>query len=111
NLDGLSEQAILNLLCSITMAATAYKTKRATDREAAVMIIQGFTGQLKRWWDNFLTIPERELILSSIKPEDQSQDATATLIFTIIKNFLGNPNIFKDRNRNPTNELMMPYNV
>ncbi|XLT24260.1 hypothetical protein HN873_055552, partial [Arachis hypogaea] len=38
-----------------------------------------------------------ELILSSIKPEDQSQDATATLIFTIIKNFLGDPNIFKDR--------------
>ncbi|XLT68147.1 hypothetical protein HN873_024586, partial [Arachis hypogaea] len=99
NLDGLSEQVILDLMCSMIMAATAYKAKRATDREAVVIISQGFTGQLKGWWDNFLTIPERELILSSIKPEDQSQDATTTLIFTIIKNFLGDPNIFKDRIR------------
>ncbi|XLT25286.1 hypothetical protein HN873_056578 [Arachis hypogaea] len=55
----LSKQATLDLMCSMTMAATAYKAKRATDREAAVMITQGFTGQLKGWRDNFLTLPEK----------------------------------------------------
>ncbi|XLT55477.1 hypothetical protein HN873_048081, partial [Arachis hypogaea] len=64
NLDDLSEQAILDLMYSMTLAATPYKTKQATDRESVVMTTQGFMGQLKGWWDNFLTIPERELILS-----------------------------------------------
>ncbi|XLT69561.1 hypothetical protein HN873_026000, partial [Arachis hypogaea] len=49
NLDDLSKQPILDLMCTMTMAVIAYKAKRATDREAVVMITQGFTGQLKGW--------------------------------------------------------------
>ncbi|XLT91690.1 hypothetical protein HN873_013365, partial [Arachis hypogaea] len=52
---------------------------------------------IKRMVDNFFSIQEKELILNSIKSEDQSQDATSTLIYTIIKNFIGDPSTFKDR--------------
>ncbi|XLT44152.1 hypothetical protein HN873_036756, partial [Arachis hypogaea] len=45
----------------------------------------------------FLSIQEKELIINSIKQEDQSPDATSTLIYTIIKNFVGDPSTFKDR--------------
>ncbi|XLR06613.1 hypothetical protein S83_034551, partial [Arachis hypogaea] len=75
NIDGLSEQTILDQMCNMTMAATAYKMRKASDKEAAIMITQGFTGQLK----------------------DQSPDAPSTLIYIIIKNFVGDPSTFKDR--------------
>ncbi|XLT78434.1 hypothetical protein HN873_000187, partial [Arachis hypogaea] len=55
--------------------------RKASDKEAAIMITQGFTGQLKGWWDNFLSLQEKELIINSIKQEDQSSDATSTLIY------------------------------
>ncbi|XLT79793.1 hypothetical protein HN873_001546, partial [Arachis hypogaea] len=64
NIDGLSEHAILDQMCNMTMAAIAYKMRKASDKEAAVMITQGFIGQLKGWWDNFLSIQEKKLILN-----------------------------------------------
>ncbi|XLT51387.1 hypothetical protein HN873_043991, partial [Arachis hypogaea] len=91
NIDELSEQTILDQMCNMTMAATAYKMRKASDKEAAIMITQGFTGQLKGWWDNFLSIQEKELIINSVRQEDQLPDATSTLIYTIIKNFVGDP--------------------
>ncbi|XLT58928.1 hypothetical protein HN873_051532, partial [Arachis hypogaea] len=97
NIDGLSEQDILDQMCNMTIATTAYKMRKASDKEAAIMLTQGFTGQLKGWWDNFLSIQEKELIINSIKQEDQSPDAISTLIYTIIKNFVGDPSTFKDR--------------
>ncbi|KAL4396631.1 hypothetical protein AHAS_Ahas01G0111200 [Arachis hypogaea] len=56
NIDGLSEQAILDQMCNMTMVTTAYKMKKASDKAAAIMITQRFIGQLKGWWDNFLNI-------------------------------------------------------
>jgi len=43
NLDGLSEQAILDLTCQLTMAATAHKIKGCSDKSAAIAIVHGFT--------------------------------------------------------------------
>ncbi|XLT82937.1 hypothetical protein HN873_004690, partial [Arachis hypogaea] len=73
NINGLSEQAILDQMCNMTMAATAYKMRKTSDKEAAIII------------------QEKKLIINSIKQEDQSPDATFTLIYTIIKNFVGDP--------------------
>ncbi|XLS81342.1 hypothetical protein HN51_047173, partial [Arachis hypogaea] len=36
NIDGLSEQAILDQMCNMTMAATAYKMRKASNKEAAI---------------------------------------------------------------------------
>ena len=47
------------------MAATSYKTRSYTDRDVAIAIIQGFTGQLKGWWDNLYLVNEKEFVLDS----------------------------------------------
>ena len=40
----------------MTMAANAYKTQsRTSDKAIAEILIAGFTGQLKGWWDHLLT--------------------------------------------------------
>ncbi|KAH9725508.1 hypothetical protein KPL70_007899 [Citrus sinensis] len=56
NIDGMSEYNILGLLQQMTMAANAYKTQAGTsDRAISEILIVGFTGQLKGWWDHLLT--------------------------------------------------------
>ena len=40
----------------MTMAANAYKTQTgSTDKAIAELLIAGFSGQLKGWWDYHLT--------------------------------------------------------
>ena len=42
----------------MTMAIAAYRTKGLDSKTQAIAIINGFQGQLKYWWDNFLTEDE-----------------------------------------------------
>ena len=44
-----SEQGILDLTYQMTMAATAYESKRLLERDTAITWVQGLTGQLKGW--------------------------------------------------------------
>ncbi|XLT73200.1 hypothetical protein HN873_029626 [Arachis hypogaea] len=46
--------------------------RKISDKDVAIMLTQGIK-------------------------QDQSQDATSTLIYAIIKNFVGDPSTFKDR--------------
>ena len=64
NIDGKSEHEILNTLQEMTMACVAYKVRRLEPRDQAVGLIQGFQGQLKYWWDNFLSEEEHQNILN-----------------------------------------------
>ncbi|RDX61400.1 hypothetical protein CR513_60376, partial [Mucuna pruriens] len=104
----MSEQAILDLTCQMTMAGTAHRTKGCSDKLAALAIIQGFTGQLKGWWDNLCTENDRLTILNSVKNETNQEDAVSTLIYTIIQNFIGDPNVFKNRAANQLTNLYCP---
>ena len=63
NIDGKSEHEILSTLQEMTMAMTAYRTKGLDSKTQAIAIINGFQGQLKYWWDNFLTEEEYNRIL------------------------------------------------
>jgi len=63
NIDGKSEHEILNTLQQMTMAITAYKARNLDPRNEAIGIINGFQGQLKYWWDNFLSEEEHTKIL------------------------------------------------
>ena len=57
NLDGMSEYQVLGLLQHMTMAANAYKTQTdSIDKAIAELLIAGFLGQLKGWWDYHLTL-------------------------------------------------------
>ena len=63
----MSEYNILGLLQQMTMAANAYKTQSGTsDKAIAEILIAGFTGQLKRWWDHLLTKQQQLDILNAI---------------------------------------------
>ena len=82
----------------MTMAMTAYRTKGLDSRTQAIAIINGFQGQLKYWWDNFLTDEEHNRILdykrivrNSNNVEVEEPAAAALLIHTITLHFLGNP--------------------
>ena len=90
------------------MAAMAYKSKRLSERDTAITLVQGFTGQLKGWWDNLCTEEDKLLILNSIKSKTNEFDAVSTLIYSIIQNFIGDPNIFKDRAASQLNNLRCP---
>ncbi|KAH9704363.1 hypothetical protein KPL70_011429 [Citrus sinensis] len=110
NIDGMSEYNILGLLQQMTMAANAYKTQAGTsDRAISEILIAGFTGQLKGWWDHLLTNQQQLDILNSIQADENGvpildefnnpiQDAVATLILTISLHFIGDPSHLRDKN-------------
>ncbi|QHO29031.1 uncharacterized protein DS421_7g221780 [Arachis hypogaea] len=88
---------------------TAYQAAHETSEEAiANVIVSGFSGQLKGWWDNYLSDNQKHSIFSAIKVNDQNEpiigdngepipDAINTLIFTIASHFIGDPSLWKDR--------------
>nr|XP_009761043.1 PREDICTED: uncharacterized protein LOC104213276 [Nicotiana sylvestris] len=55
------------------------------------MIIVGFTGQLKGWWDNYLTQDQRFQIMNATKTEDDKivQNSVYSLVMNIIEHFSG----------------------
>ena len=108
NIDGQSETSILQILQQMTMVSTTYQTTNdASDEAITNLLIAGFTGQLKGWWDNYLSSEEKNVILTSVKTEPDGTpilyegssipDSVNTLIFTIIKHFVGDPSLWKDR--------------
>ncbi|KAH9763735.1 hypothetical protein KPL70_001267 [Citrus sinensis] len=110
NIDGMSKYNILGLLQQMTMAANAYKTQSGTSNKAiAEILIAGFTGQLKGWWDHLLTKQQQLDILNAIQIDENRapildeftnpiQDAVATLILTISLHFIGDPSRLRDKN-------------
>ena len=98
NIDGKAEHELLSTLQEMTMAVTTYRTKGLDSKTQAIAIINGFQGQLKYWWDNFLTEEEHNRILefkrvtrNSNGIEVEEPAAAALLIHTITLHFLGNP--------------------
>ena len=78
------------------VAAAAFKINEYANRDAAAIIVLGFSGQLqlKSWWDNHLTYDERLAILNHTKLDTQGnsiQDPVETLIHTITLHFISNP--------------------
>ena len=70
--------------------------------------MQGFNGQLKGWWDNLSVEHDKLAIINSVKTETNQEDAISTLIYYIIQNFVGDPNIFKKRSTNQLANLYCP---
>ncbi|KAG5632979.1 hypothetical protein H5410_004696 [Solanum commersonii] len=53
------------------------------------MITIGFTGQLKGWWDNYLSQDQRDKVILAVKQEGEqfTQNAVYTLVLNIIEHF------------------------
>ncbi|WJZ89863.1 hypothetical protein VitviT2T_009051 [Vitis vinifera] len=120
NIDGMTEYNILTKLQEMTMVSTAYKlNNRLSDHAVAQTIVAGFTGQLKGWWDNYLTFDDKNSILKAyrinesnevVKDEDGQdiEDAVATLIYSISKHFIGDPAKIKDKTADLLTNLKCP---
>ena len=78
------------------MASTAYLLN-GDDHNAVRVIIAGFTGTLRYWWDNCLNEKERLFIQVSVNDEGE-QNAVLRLMYTMTKHFIGDPIIFEERN-------------
>ena len=99
----------MNTLQHMTMVATAYQTSHECLEETIVdILVAGFSGQLKGWWDNYLTNEEKSKIYNAIKMDPNGKVITNddneeiphtvnTLIFTIAQHFIGDPSLWKDR--------------
>lgn len=83
-------------------------TNQNSDNAICKMIIAGFTGQLRGWWDNFLSSEEKYAITNAYKEEvkrelgtredgkpvekittHKVEDAVYTLVLTILEHFNG----------------------
>ena len=78
------------------MAATAYLME-GDDHNVVQLLLTGFTGTLKFWWENFLTDEDIFFVSNSIN-ENGEQDAVLKLVYAIAKHFVGDPTIFAERN-------------
>ncbi|CAJ2679503.1 unnamed protein product [Trifolium pratense] len=94
------------------MVASSYSGENS-DKKAAILIITGFTGQLKGWWDNIIS-PEEKLAILEAKKLDPStgiigdEDAVNTLLYTITKHFVGDPAQIQDRAADQLANLYCP---
>jgi len=60
NIDAQTEYNIMNTLQHMTMVATTYQTSNECSEETIIDIfVARFSGQLKGWWDNYLTNKEK----------------------------------------------------
>ena len=92
----MTEYQILEAMIKMMVYATTCKANNNDEKAVAIMIVYGFTGTLRSWWDNFLTLSQKLEILNSVKTETNElgqistrMDATYTLAQTILYHFIG----------------------
>jgi hypothetical protein len=71
NIDGLSEQELMNKMNHMSMVANAYDTNhKLSQSEIVDLLATGFSGTLRSWWDKHLTEDSREEIRKAVKKTD-----------------------------------------
>ncbi|KAG5630265.1 hypothetical protein H5410_001982 [Solanum commersonii] len=65
NLDYLTVRQLTILVHRMLMYATICKSVNNTDRTICKMIIAGFTGQLRGWWDTYISLEEKAVVLNA----------------------------------------------
>ena len=72
NIDGLSEQEIINKMSHMSMVANAYLSNHNLDHAEIVdLLTTGFYGTLRGWWEKYLTKESRESIRKFVKKDDE----------------------------------------
>ncbi|KAG7966020.1 hypothetical protein I3843_08G029400 [Carya illinoinensis] len=101
NIDGFSEQEILNTLNRMSMVVVAYYNNKLSQTEIVDILTSEFSGMLRAWWDKHLAAEHRETIRSAIKKDEYgnygSPDGVNILIYTIVKHFVGIPSNITNR--------------
>ena len=94
NIDGLSEHKILNVLREMLMETTTYLTDN-DDHNAAQLLLFGFSGTLRSWWDNCLNDEEIKFLQTSTIDEGE-QNVVHGILYAITKHFVGDPRILQE---------------
>ncbi|KAG5607659.1 hypothetical protein H5410_029151 [Solanum commersonii] len=100
NLDGLIDRQLTILVHRMLMYATICKSVNNTDRTICKMIIASFTGQLRGWWDNYMTLDAKAAVINAKAIAERvdnlgfalvknREDAVYTLVLTILEHFSG----------------------
>ncbi|GAV85198.1 LOW QUALITY PROTEIN: zf-CCHC domain-containing protein/MP domain-containing protein, partial [Cephalotus follicularis] len=117
NIDGMNEYHIINKLQEMTMViSNAHKIRNNSDKAVANILIAGFAGQIKGWWDNVLTTQQQTEILEAIQVNELKEpildnnnetieDTVSTLIYNIANYFVGDPTYLKDRTADQLSNL------
>ena len=121
NIDGLSEHEIINKMAHMSMVGIAYLDNHNLDHPETVdLLVTGFFGTLHGWWDSYLTEDSRESIKHTVKKNaeglpifDESigkgiPDGVNTLIYAILKHFVGTPSNILSRISDYLNNLRCP---
>ncbi|KAK2971280.1 hypothetical protein RJ640_001306 [Escallonia rubra] len=120
NLDGMTDYQVITLLQHMLMAANSAHNRNLGESEAVIAryLIAGFTGQLRGWWDFYLTPTDQNNILNSIKIEPNGNpilineqplsDAVTTLVTAITKHFIGNASTVLETGRELLLNLRCP---
>ena len=108
NIDGLAEQEILNKIQYMTMVANNYLNEGLSHTVVIELMSLGFTGKLLQWW-NSLTEESKEDIKHAVQKDEEGTpifderigkgvpDGVNTLIYTIMKHFIGKPSNITSR--------------
>ena len=72
NIDGLSEQEIINKMSHTSMVCIAYQNNHDLDQPEIVnLLVTGFSGTLRGWWDSYLTEDSKNSIRNAVKKNDE----------------------------------------
>ncbi|KAI5346219.1 hypothetical protein L3X38_014098 [Prunus dulcis] len=121
NIDGLSEQEILNKLQHMSMVANSYITNHSfRHSEIVPLLVTGFTSTLRYWWDKHLTSESKSQIIYAVKLNEDGlpifdeqlgqgiEDGVNTLFYTIIEHFVGTPSNTTARIHDQLSNLRCP---
>ena len=87
----------------MSMAANNYLNENRSHLEVIELMVLGFTGKLLQWWNNCLTEKVKEDIKNAIQKDEEGfpifdksigkgiPDGVNTLIYMIMKHFIGKP--------------------
>ena len=121
NIDGMSEQEIINKMGHMSMVGIVYMNNHNPDHPEIVdLLVTGFSGTLRGWWDSYLTEDSKEPIKIVVKKNDEGlpifyesighgiPDGVNTLIYTVLKHFVGTPSNISSRIFDYMNNLRCP---
>ena len=102
----------------MSMVGIAYQNNHDLDQlEIVDLLVTGFSGTLRGWWDSYLTKESKDSIKHAGKKNNESlpifyerigrgiPDGVNTLIYTVLKHFVGTPTNVSSRISDYLNNL------
>ena len=70
NIDGLSEQEIINKMSHMSMVGISYKNNHDLDQPEIVnLLVTSFSSTLRGWWDSYLIEDSKDLTVNDLQHE------------------------------------------